>query len=55
MCIRITNDTCEEEMESNLQDVGALICSLRNLACDMSTEIDTHNVRLDSINDKVIF
>ncbi|XP_055346384.1 synaptosomal-associated protein 25-like isoform X2 [Paramacrobiotus metropolitanus] len=50
MLTRITNDAREDEMEENLGQVSTMISNLRNMAVDMSGEIETQNRQLDRIN-----
>ena len=49
---RITNDDREEEMEDNMQQIGAMVGNLRNMANDMGSEIGRQNDQLDRINKK---
>ena len=49
---RITNDDREEEMEENMQQIGAMVGNLRNMANDMGSEITRQNDQLDRINKK---
>ena len=49
---RITNDDREEEMEENMQQIGAMVGNLRNMANDMGSEIGRQNDQLDRINKK---
>merc|ERR1712102_198674 len=49
---RITNDDREEEMEDNMQQIGAMVGNLRNMANDMGSEITRQNDQLDRINKK---
>ncbi|XP_043554271.1 synaptosomal-associated protein 23-like [Chiloscyllium plagiosum] len=49
---RITNDSREDEMEENLQQVGSIIGNLKNMAIDMGNEIDAQNKKIDSISGK---
>ncbi|XP_018009382.1 synaptosomal-associated protein 25 isoform X2 [Hyalella azteca] len=44
---RITKDAREDEMEENLGHVNTMIDNLRNMATDMSSEIDNQNRQLD--------
>merc|ERR1712045_213265 len=44
---RITNDDREEEMEDNMQQIGAMVGNLRNMANDMGSEISRQNDQLD--------
>uniref|UniRef100_A0A8C4TM90 Synaptosomal-associated protein n=1 Tax=Erpetoichthys calabaricus TaxID=27687 RepID=A0A8C4TM90_ERPCA len=50
---RVTNDDRENEMDENLEQVGSIIGNLRSMALDMSNEIDTQNVQIDRIMEKV--
>lgn len=52
---RILNDAREDEMEQNLGEVSGMIGNLRNMAVDMSTEIDSQNRQVDRINQKVMY
>lgn len=47
---RITNDAREDEMEQNLGEVSNMLGNLRNMAVDMSSEIDSQNRQVDRIN-----
>jgi len=49
---KITNDAREEEMEENMEQVGAMIGNLRNMASDMNGELENQNQQLDRINMK---
>ena len=49
---KITNDDREEEMEENMQQIGAMVGNLRNMANDMGSEITRQNDQLDRINKK---
>merc|ERR1712038_795282 len=49
---RITNDDREEEMEENMQQIGAMVGNLRNMANDMGSEIGRQNDQLDRVNKK---
>jgi len=49
---RITNDDREAEMEENMEQVGAMVGNLRNMANDMGGEITRQNAQLDRINKK---
>lgn len=49
---RITNDDREAEMEENMEQVSAMVGNLRNMACDMGSEVERQNVQLDRINMK---
>jgi len=49
---KITNDDREEEMEENMEQVGAMIGNLRNMANDMGGEVSRQNEQLDRINKK---
>merc|ERR1711963_1151497 len=49
---RITNDDREAEMEENMQQIGAMVGNLRNMANDMGSEITRQNDQLDRINKK---
>ena len=49
------NDAREDEMEQNLGEVSGMIGNLRNMAVDMSTEIDSQNRQCDRINQKVTY
>jgi len=49
---KITNDEREEEMEENMEQVGAMIGNLRNMANDMGQEVHKQNDQLDRINKK---
>lgn len=51
---RITNDAREEEMEENMGQVNTMIGNLRNMAIDMSSELENQNHQIDRINLKVI-
>ena len=50
--LRITHDGREEEMEENMQQIGAMVGNLRNMANDMGSEIGRQNDQLDRINKK---
>jgi synaptosomal-associated protein 25 len=50
---RITNDAREDEMEENLQQVSTMIGNLRNMACDMGSEIGNQNNQIERIQGKV--
>lgn len=54
LLLRITNDAREEEMEDNMGQVNTMIGNLRNMALDMSSELDNQNQQVDRINRKVI-
>ena len=41
-------------MEQNLGEVSGMVSNLRNMAVDMSTEIDSQNRQVDRINQKVM-
>lgn len=47
---RITNDAREDEMEQNLGEVSGMLGNLRNMAVDMSSELDSQNKQVDRIN-----
>lgn len=47
---RITNDAREDEMEDNLVEVSGMLGNLRNMAVDMSNELDSQNKQVDRIN-----
>jgi synaptosomal-associated protein 25 len=49
---RITNDARENEMEENLQQVSTMIGNLRNMACDMGSEIGNQNSQIERIQGK---
>jgi len=49
---RITNDGREDEMEDNMQQVGSVLGNLKNMAADMSVEIDRQNKQLDVVGAK---
>jgi len=49
---RITNDARETEMEENLQQVSTMIGNLRNMACDMGSEIGNQNNQIERIKGK---
>ncbi|XP_051887429.1 synaptosomal-associated protein 23-like isoform X2 [Pristis pectinata] len=49
---RITNDSREDEMEDNLQQVGSIIGNLKNMAIDMGNEIESQNKKIDNIAEK---
>ncbi|KAF2360309.1 Target SNARE coiled-coil domain [Trinorchestia longiramus] len=49
---RITKEVREDEMEENLGQVNTMIDNLRNMATDMSSEIDNQNRQLDRLNSK---
>jgi synaptosomal-associated protein 25 len=49
---RITNDAREDEMEENLQQVSTMIGNLRNMACDMGSEIGNQNNQIERIQGK---
>ncbi|XP_069774241.1 synaptosomal-associated protein 23-like [Narcine bancroftii] len=49
---RITNDSREDEMEENLQQVGSIIGNLKNMAIDMGNEIEAQNNKIDHITEK---
>ena len=50
---RVTNDAREDEMDTNVGQVGEMVGNLRNMAIDMGNEITSQNQKLDSINQKV--
>lgn len=50
---RVTNDAREDEMEENLAQVGSILGNLRSMAIDMGNEIDTQNVQIQRIQEKV--
>ena len=50
---RITNDDREVEMEQNMQGVGSILGTLKNMATDMGDEIERQNKHLDLIQGKV--
>lgn len=54
LCLRVTNDAREEEMEENLAHVSSIVGNLRSMALDMGNEIDMHNAQLEDIRGKVI-
>lgn len=47
---RITNDAREDEMEQNMGEVSNMLGNLRNMAVDMSNEIDSQNKQIERIN-----
>ena len=47
---KITNDAREDEMEENMEQVSNMIGNLRNMANDMSGEVENQNAQLDRIN-----
>eukprot|EP00091_Calanus_sinicus_P000736 TRINITY_DN1067_c0_g1_i2.p1 TRINITY_DN1067_c0_g1~~TRINITY_DN1067_c0_g1_i2.p1 ORF type:complete len:203 (-),score=77.07 TRINITY_DN1067_c0_g1_i2:240-848(-) len=49
---RITNDDREAEMEENMEQIGAMVGNLRNMANDMGGEVSRQNQQLDRINKK---
>jgi len=49
---KITNDDREVEMEENMEQIGAMVGNLRNMANDMGGEITRQNDQLDRINKK---
>ena len=49
---RITNDDREAEMEENMEQIGAMVGNLRNMANDMGGEVTRQNQQLDRINKK---
>lgn len=49
---KITNDAREDEMEENMGQVNTMIGNLRNMAIDMSSELDNQNRMIDRINTK---
>ena len=51
--IRITNDDREVEMEQNMQGVGSILGTLKDMATDMGDEIERQNKHLDLIQGKV--
>ena len=51
--LRITNDDREVEMEQNMQGVGSILGTLKNMATDMGDEIERQNKHLDLIQGKV--
>lgn len=51
---RVTNDFREDEMESNLHDVGSMIGVLRSMAMDQGTTIEQQNEQISRINDKAV-
>lgn len=54
LCLRVTNDAREDEMEENLAHVGSIIGNLKSMALDMGNEIDTQNVQIERIQGKVV-
>jgi hypothetical protein len=42
-------------MENNMGEVNTMIGNLRNMALDMSSELDNQNTQVDRINRKVRF
>ena len=52
VCCRITDDAREDEMEDNMQQIGAMVGNLRNMANDMGSEISRQNDQLDRVNKK---
>lgn len=50
---RVTNDAREDEMEENLNQVGNILGNLKNMAVDMGSEIDSQNIQIERINEKV--
>ena len=53
LLLRITSDEREEEMDENLQQVSAMIGNLKNMALDMSSEVEGQSRQLERINLKV--
>ena len=51
--VRITNDAREDEMEQNMGEVSNMLGNLRNMAVDMSNEIEGQNKQIDRINVQV--
>ncbi|XP_041070318.1 synaptosomal-associated protein 23-like [Carcharodon carcharias] len=49
---RVTNDSREDEMEDNLQQVGSIIGNLKSMAIDMGNEIDAQNKKISNIAEK---
>nr|UEK51512.1 SNAP25-like protein 2 [Parasacculina yatsui] len=49
---RITNDAREDEMEENMSQVNTMVGNLRNMALDMSSEMDNQNRQVERISAK---
>ncbi|XP_016975128.2 synaptosomal-associated protein 25-like [Drosophila rhopaloa] len=49
---RITNVAREDEMDNNLRQVNSMLGNLRNLALDMSSELENQNKQVNRINAK---
>lgn len=54
LCVRVTNDAREDEMEENLAHVGSIVGNLKSMALDMGNEIDTQNVQIERVQGKVL-
>lgn len=50
---RILNDDGEDEMEENMCYLNTGICNLKNMACDIGSELDSHNETIERINREV--
>ncbi|RDD44988.1 Synaptosomal-associated protein 23 [Trichoplax sp. H2] len=50
---RVTNDIREDEMDSNLRQVGGLVSDLKSMAVDMGKELDKQNKQLFAMSEKV--
>ncbi|XP_028320595.1 synaptosomal-associated protein 25 [Gouania willdenowi] len=50
---RVTNDAREDEMEENLSHVNSITRNLKNMALDMSNEIDSQNELIKRAGEKV--
>lgn len=54
LCVRVTDDAREDEMEENLAHVGSIVGNLKSMALDMGNEIDTQNVQIERVQGKVL-
>ena len=54
LCLRVTNDAREAEMEENLTHVGSIIGNLKSMALDMGNEIETQKDQIERIQGKVL-
>lgn len=49
---KVTNDQLEEEMEENMQQVSTIIGNLKNMAADISLEVDRQNTQIARLETK---
>jgi len=54
LCLRVTDDAREDEMEENLTQVGSMLGNLKSMALDIGTELESQSDLIGRIQNKVL-